>query len=821
MNRIKNFQGEITRGTRVYTSLYNHGFGVVVALDEACNMGNCRAVGGGIATTGGGYLEIVYENGHRSHYPESLLRGGLQCGVVADQLPASEKEIAQLVEFADKTEREAKEKQNRETNQFNARVEALKTDPTYAHLTQGARGQKEVAINLRAELKKHWPGHKFSVRGDRGGYSSCIRVSWTDGPTKQQVEEILDRYQGGSFNGMTDCYDHESTPFTTVFGSVDYLFFERDKSEELIEQAISKVKEEHPNADSAEVTAANYKKGALYCISPVLGGSSNFSWQRLIAEAANEIDAYTPPAPKKAKASQEESDQNESEAAPQFALKTEEVQTTTHGKTGADLFVVQLSDRIEKEEFKNLCELSKTFGGYYSKFNRDGAIPGFQFFSMNEAQQFRAAIAPRQEQAEQKPMFKASRIEQGWRVVITLGGVEFIYQPIEAQNMPQACAAAWELHTKPTPPTPPSGKGERARPVSADKPKSHGDRLRALADSMTEKAQAELDAPRLENTAKRASQAATMRERARQAIATGETLRALAAAQDAGNAGPLAVISSRAQLENLQHVNSYVIPREYRGAESYDGFRFHRELLKDGVNIADYIDLIQWPAHYADELKKLSISNLEQLKSALTALASLAAKPAQECPIKAAERALIGVKIPGFFPTPEPVQQRLIEEAQIEPHHVVLEPSAGAGDLADAVKATGAAVVCCEFSAELRELLEAKQHQIIAKDCLTVTAGEFDRIVMNPPFEKGQDCDHVRHCFGLLAPGGVLVSVMGTGVTFRTDRKYAEFRQWLEDNGGTIEPLPENSFNTGPRATGVSTVMIKLTKPSTTAKRLH
>ncbi len=34
------------------------------------------------------------------------------------------------------------------------------------------------------------------------------------------------------------------------------------------------------------------------------------------------------------------------------------------------------------------------------------------------------------------------------------------------------------------------------------------------------------------------------------------------------------------------------------------------------------------------------------------------------------------------------------------------------------------------------------------------TLGTFDRILMNPPFERGADAEHVRHAFRFLTPGG-------------------------------------------------------------------
>lgn len=48
----------------------------------------------------------------------------------------------------------------------------------------------------------------------------------------------------------------------------------------------------------------------------------------------------------------------------------------------------------------------------------------------------------------------------------------------------------------------------------------------------------------------------------------------------------------------------------------------------------------------------------------------------------------------------------------------------------------------------------------------------FDVIVMNPPFDRGRDCDHVRHAFRFLKPGGKLVAVMSALAEFRDDRRH-------------------------------------------------
>jgi hypothetical protein len=64
---------------------------------------------------------------------------------------------------------------------------------------------------------------------------------------------------------------------------------------------------------------------------------------------------------------------------------------------------------------------------------------------------------------------------------------------------------------------------------------------------------------------------------------------------------------------------------------------------------------------------------------------------------------------------------------------------------------------CVEVISRLADICRAKGHLCDNLDILTLTTSQqFDRIIMNPPFEKGQDMAHVMHCFNnLLAPGGI------------------------------------------------------------------
>lgn len=181
-------------------------------------------------------------------------------------------------------------------------------------------------------------------------------------------------------------------------------------------------------------------------------------------------------------------------------------------------------------------------------------------------------------------------------------------------------------------------------------------------------------------------------------------------------------------------------------------------------------------------------------------------------------------QIPGFFPTPPSVIQTLLSRAAIDPGMAVLEPSAGRGDIADAIHAAyptehgGAAVAvdCIEINYTLREILTLKNHNVIGQDFLAEDpTSDYDRVVMNPPFENGADMQHVRRAFDWLRPGGRLSAVVSRAV--QHDNKTAEaFRTWVDELGGSIEDLPDEAFTESDRPTSVRTCLVVLDKPDST-----
>jgi type I restriction-modification system DNA methylase subunit len=153
--------------------------------------------------------------------------------------------------------------------------------------------------------------------------------------------------------------------------------------------------------------------------------------------------------------------------------------------------------------------------------------------------------------------------------------------------------------------------------------------------------------------------------------------------------------------------------------------------------------------------------------------------------IKELEAKLIGQKIDGFFPTPRPVIELMLQHADIRAGHSVLEPSCGKGDIAEVIMEKYPDIYhlhLVEWNYQLIEICRAKGMYPAQLDFLDYEQ-KVDRIVMNPPFEHGQDIDHIRHAYDLLNPEGRMVTIVSEGPFFRQGKKEEDFRYWIYELG--------------------------------------
>lgn len=166
-----------------------------------------------------------------------------------------------------------------------------------------------------------------------------------------------------------------------------------------------------------------------------------------------------------------------------------------------------------------------------------------------------------------------------------------------------------------------------------------------------------------------------------------------------------------------------------------------------------------------------------------------------------------------FYPTPKEVIESMLAYSSIG-NKIILEPSAGKGDIVDFLKTSGAReVIACEINNDLSKILSSKC-RIICDDFLKLKAEDIshiDMIVMNPPFSA--DEDHILHAFEI-APGGCeIISLCNENTVSRYSNKKQEAIRELIELYGYKESLG-HCFDTAERKTNVYVSMVRLFKPS-------
>lgn len=412
---------------------------------------------------------------------------------------------------------------------------------------------------------------------------------------------------------------------------------------------------------------------------------------------------------------------------------------TKHTKKGHDLFVVTMADRVDRDVFVDLKNKAKQLGGYYSSYRGNGATPGFQFKDRDSAENFISLkegnvdrsdftedkSKSAEQNAAQRLRDMATRMEEKANASLNqdrkthtaryasqaaraeesanndlefaetlkniadgveAGDIKYLsgiraathiallnkllrhaaYENVRKEREQEGHGYSWFESNKDRAPT-----REDIKNIDYPHPTMHIENL--LSDMLKLE-----DTPGLKLIAKRMIKAAKAQQRL-------------------GN--HMITISNPRYIDDLRKIAAHMSSTDkYRG-----------EWYKD--RILDY-----------DRLKKMGIEDVSMLHTALREFIEYAGKQRQADPVKAAERNLAGRKIPGFFPTPRHLSERMIEEADIKPGMSVLEPSAGKGNLADIIKETEPKVEIdvIEPVTDLRTILEAKGYNLIGHDFLGV-----------------------------------------------------------------------------------------------------
>ena len=176
---------------------------------------------------------------------------------------------------------------------------------------------------------------------------------------------------------------------------------------------------------------------------------------------------------------------------------------------------------------------------------------------------------------------------------------------------------------------------------------------------------------------------------------------------------------------------------------------------------------------------------------------------------------------PDSYPTPGPIIDSMLDGLDVC-GKVILEPSAGKGDIVAKLLAAGAAqVLACENDPNLLWTLQMEhsgdaRFRFLREDFLDVTANDIshvDAIVMNPPFSD--DTEHILHAWDI-APEGCTVIALCNDASYRNNGREAwqKVRQAVAACGSDVT-LGE-VFAKAQRATDVTVALLTLHKKAVT-----
>lgn len=218
-----------------------------------------------------------------------------------------------------------------------------------------------------------------------------------------------------------------------------------------------------------------------------------------------------------------------------------EIIATKHTRDGYDLFVVQLADRLSKDDYTTVLASAKRMGGWYSSFRGNGAIPGFQFKSRESADAFLKLAAGDTSAAQEQAQQRRDAFED-------------------------------------------------------DRSQSAVERLREMAEKIEDRASEDLSRERKTNTARRARFAAAAERAAEAEKAMARTMRNIAQAIDEGRAKFLDAVRTKSQVEMLTSTVRTAKDNELRA--KYDSYA-EQEKRRGEPPTAETADFAEFPSYTA------------------------------------------------------------------------------------------------------------------------------------------------------------------------------------------------------------------------------
>lgn len=504
---------------------------------------------------------------------------------------------------------------------------------------------------------------------------------------------------------------------------------------------------------------------------------------------------------------------------------------TVHSKNGTPLYVVSLGDRVPSELYKELNAKSKSLGGYYSRYSKDGAIPGFQFKSESDRKNFLSLLEGNEVTKTKEDKDKTESLEAlADRIEERATGV--VNQDRKTNTSRRASMAAGVIS-------------------NAEAELSKASELRLLATAIKNGEAKYLSKL---STGTERDLIASLWNRLRYNVKGAQADNLLERETINGNARGYKwkqgvspeqkVRFAEYPLTSMRADSVKRIAQEMMKAKGYKqaAMKFIADAGKlsesDTMNVAghkynnkfmQFVRENQDNTYIEDVVKdysrlaRMGITTTPMLRAALLEYNSITdnAKPVKvknATTEKLKYSSLQGkYKENDFFNSTDTVVETAVNVADIQPGMKVLEPSAGAGHLADGVaNVVGIEnVKTFELASGLQKFLTDKGYDVTGGDFLEQTpTGDFDRVVMNPPFSKDQEITHIEHAYKFLKPGGRLVAVTSSMAGNRSNKRNKAFLSWMKDIGASEYNLPAGSFKDAINPTDVNSKIIVIDKPA-------
>ena len=174
-----------------------------------------------------------------------------------------------------------------------------------------------------------------------------------------------------------------------------------------------------------------------------------------------------------------------------------------------------------------------------------------------------------------------------------------------------------------------------------------------------------------------------------------------------------------------------------------------------------------------------------------------------------------------FYPTPKPLIERMIKKIQRkEPWSMkVLEPSAGKGDIVDALTEGYSSmwgrntchienVYAIEIDETLQATLRGKRIKVLDSDFLSFSGPDkFDLIIGNPPFNNGEL--HLLKAIDIMYRGEIVFLLNAETIKNPHTNIRKSLINKLDELNADIEYI-QNAFKTAERPTGVEVALIHI-----------